>query len=84
LRLTTEVTLRGVVRTPLDRRKADIIARALGATTVDNRLGVEEATATPPAHGAGDPTAAASSARCPEVNRRATAGLVELDGGAKI
>jgi hypothetical protein len=37
-----EVTLRGIVRTPLDRRKADIIARALGATTVDNRLGVEE------------------------------------------
>lgn len=37
-----EVTLRGVVRTPLDRRKADILARALGATTVDNRLRVEE------------------------------------------
>ncbi len=37
-----EVTLRGVVRTPLDRRKADILARALGATTVDNRLRIEE------------------------------------------
>ena len=32
------VTLRGVVRTALDRRKADIVARALGASTVDNRL----------------------------------------------
>jgi osmotically-inducible protein OsmY len=37
-----EVILRGVVRTALERRKADIIARALGATTVDNRLGIEE------------------------------------------
>jgi osmotically-inducible protein OsmY len=36
-----EVTLHGVVRTALDRRKADIVARALGATTVDNRLRVE-------------------------------------------
>ena len=36
-----EVTLHGVVRTALDRRKADILARALGATTVDNRLRVE-------------------------------------------
>lgn len=36
------VTLRGTVRTPLDRRKADIMARALGASTVDNRLRVEE------------------------------------------
>jgi osmotically-inducible protein OsmY len=35
-------TLRGVVRRALDRRKADIVARALGATTVDNRLRVEE------------------------------------------
>jgi osmotically-inducible protein OsmY len=40
-----EVTLRGVVRTPLDRRKADILARALGGTTVDNRLRIEEKTA---------------------------------------
>ena len=37
-----EATLRGVVRTALDRRKADIMARALGATTVDNQLAVEE------------------------------------------
>jgi osmotically-inducible protein OsmY len=36
-------TLRGVVRTALDRRRADILARALGAATVDNRLNVEEA-----------------------------------------
>lgn len=35
-------TLRGVVRTALDRRRADILARALGAATVDNRLRVEE------------------------------------------
>ena len=35
------VILHGVVRTALDRRKADILARALGATTVDNRLRVE-------------------------------------------
>lgn len=36
-----EVTLHGVVRTALDRRKADILARALGATTVDNQLRIE-------------------------------------------
>jgi BON domain len=36
-----EVILNGVVRTALDRRKADILARALGATTVDNRLRIE-------------------------------------------
>ncbi len=36
------VTLRGTVRTAMDRRKADILARALGAATVDNRLKVEE------------------------------------------
>jgi len=35
-------TLRGVVRGALDRRRADIVARALGATTVDNRLRIEE------------------------------------------
>lgn len=40
-----EVTLRGRVRTALDRRKADIIARALGASTVDNQLAVEEESA---------------------------------------
>lgn len=32
------VTLSGVVRTPLDARRADILARALGAAGVDNRL----------------------------------------------
>ncbi len=37
-----EVTLRGMVRTALDRRKADIMARALGASTVDNQLAVED------------------------------------------
>jgi osmotically-inducible protein OsmY len=36
------VTLTGVVRTPLDRRRADILARALGAVSVDNRLQVVE------------------------------------------
>lgn len=44
-----EVTLRGTVRTALDRRKADIVARALGATTVNNQLRVEpEAPSGPP------------------------------------
>jgi osmotically-inducible protein OsmY len=46
-KITVEVdggiaTLRGTVRTPLDRRRADILARALGAATVDNRLRVED------------------------------------------
>ncbi|HSC29190.1 MAG TPA: BON domain-containing protein [Vicinamibacterales bacterium] len=36
------VTLTGVVRTALDRRRADILARALGAVGVDNRLRVLE------------------------------------------
>jgi osmotically-inducible protein OsmY len=36
-------TLRGTVRTALDRRRADILARALGAATVDNRLRIEDA-----------------------------------------
>jgi osmotically-inducible protein OsmY len=36
------VMLSGVVRSPLDRRRADILARALGATSVDNRLGVAD------------------------------------------
>lgn len=36
------VTLTGVVRTPSDRRRADILARALGAVSVDNRLQVAE------------------------------------------
>lgn len=46
-RFTVEVdggaaVLRGLVRTASDRRRADILARALGATTVDNRLKVED------------------------------------------
>jgi osmotically-inducible protein OsmY len=34
------VTLTGVVRNRMDRRRADILARALGASGVDNRLRV--------------------------------------------
>ena len=36
------VMLSGVVRNALDRRRADILARALGAISVDNRLGVAD------------------------------------------
>jgi osmotically-inducible protein OsmY len=36
------VTLAGQVRTSLDARRADILARALGAAGVDNRLRVLE------------------------------------------
>ena len=36
-----EVTVRGSVRTFLERRKVDIVARALGASTVDNQIVVE-------------------------------------------
>ena len=36
------VVLSGLVRNPLDRRRADILARALGAQSVDNRLGIAE------------------------------------------
>ena len=36
------VMLSGVVRSALDRRRADILARALGAVSVDNRLGIAE------------------------------------------
>ncbi|MGH9370000.1 MAG: BON domain-containing protein [Vicinamibacterales bacterium] len=39
------VMLSGMVRSPLDRRRADILARALGAASVDNRLGVADDTA---------------------------------------
>ena len=35
------VTLTGIVRSPADRRRADILARALGALGVDNRLRLE-------------------------------------------
>jgi osmotically-inducible protein OsmY len=34
------VTLNGAVRTRMDRRRADILVRALGALGVDNRLRV--------------------------------------------
>ena len=34
------VTLHGVVRNKMDRRRADILVRALGAMGVDNRLRV--------------------------------------------
>lgn len=47
-----EATLHGVVLSAFDRRKADILARALGATTVDNRLRVEpEDPVATPRHG---------------------------------
>jgi osmotically-inducible protein OsmY len=36
------VMLTGQVRSPLDRRRADILARALGAVTVDNRLSIAD------------------------------------------
>jgi osmotically-inducible protein OsmY len=36
------VMLSGMVRNALDRRRADILARALGAASVDNRLTVAE------------------------------------------
>lgn len=35
------VTLSGVVRSASERRRADILARALGARSVDNRLQIE-------------------------------------------
>ena len=35
------VTLNGVVKSQVERRKADILARALGALGVDNRLRLE-------------------------------------------
>ncbi len=38
-----EVTARGAVRTFLERRKVDIVARALGASTVHNEIVIEEA-----------------------------------------
>jgi len=46
LRVTVEVydgdvSVRGSVRTALERRKVDIVARALGATTVKNEIVVE-------------------------------------------
>jgi osmotically-inducible protein OsmY len=37
-----QVTLHGVVRAAADRRRADLLARALGASSVDNRLRVSD------------------------------------------
>jgi len=37
-----EVTATGAVRTALERRKVDIVARALGATTVRNEIVIED------------------------------------------
>ncbi len=37
-----EVTVRGSVRTPLERRKVDIVARAIGASRVNNEILVED------------------------------------------
>jgi osmotically-inducible protein OsmY len=47
LRVTVDVddgtaTVRGFVRTMLERRKVDIVARALGAMTVNNEIVVED------------------------------------------
>ena len=36
------VTLSGIVRSAVERRRADILARALGAQGVDNRLQLED------------------------------------------
>jgi osmotically-inducible protein OsmY len=36
------VTLKGVVRSASDRRRADILARALGAAGVDNQLRIAD------------------------------------------
>jgi osmotically-inducible protein OsmY len=41
------VTLAGVVRTVADRRRADILVRALGAVGVDNRLRVGDESVRP-------------------------------------
>ena len=36
------VTLKGVVRSAVERRRADILARALGAAGVDNQLRISD------------------------------------------
>jgi len=36
------VTLRGMVRSAVERRRADILARALGAAGVDNQLKISD------------------------------------------
>ena len=47
-----EVALSGVVRTAMDRRRAELLARALGATSVENRLRVPEEPPAPKPRGA--------------------------------
>ena len=42
-----QVTLKGIVKSPVERRRADILARALGAQGVDNRLRLETETRDP-------------------------------------
>ena len=42
-----QVTLTGNVRTAADRRRADLLARALGAFGVDNRLRVNDEVPSP-------------------------------------
>ena len=42
------VTLSGIVKSPVERRRADIVARALGAIGVDNRLRLEGEIREPP------------------------------------
>ena len=37
-----EVTLTGLVRTAADRRRADLLARAMGAAGVDNQLRIAD------------------------------------------
>jgi osmotically-inducible protein OsmY len=37
-----EVTLTGVVRSAADRRRADLLARAMGASSVDNQLRIAD------------------------------------------
>ena len=39
-----EVTLTGVVRSAADRRRADLLARAMGAAGVDNQLRIADET----------------------------------------
>ena len=42
-----EVTLTGVVRSAADRRRADLLARAMGASSVDNQLRIADDSAAP-------------------------------------
>jgi osmotically-inducible protein OsmY len=42
-----EVTLTGVVRSAADRRRADLLARAMGASSVDNQLRIADDSTAP-------------------------------------